>query len=183
MKLLIPLSFLNESTNLSSNIDEKQFKMHLKLAQEDLQDILGYEFYTQIETQYDPNNDTFSTANATLYENYIKDYLAWRTMFLYTGFSQSSSTPTGFRAFDDENSSVLGAIEMAALGKNIEARANNYKYRMIKYMRLQQQILSTNFPLWVDSCKAELSFAITAIRRDTVADKAISIDKTITSNE
>jgi len=37
-KLLIPLSYLNEACFLSLNIDEKKFKMVLKIAQEDLRD-------------------------------------------------------------------------------------------------------------------------------------------------
>ena len=168
---------------MSYNIDEKEFKMNLKLAQEDLEDILGYNFYDEINTQYSAQGDTLSAANSTLYESYIKDYLAWRTYSISLGLSQSKSTPTGERIFSDENSTILEDIKLASKEKNINARANRYKYKMISYMRLQQQILSTNFPLWIDDCKVEFSWGISSITRDSAEDQGISIDKAITTNE
>lgn len=183
MKLLIPLSYLTEACNLSQNIDEKAFKIHLKRAQSNLKDVLGYNFYEEISDQYDPNSDTFTAANATLYEDYIKDYLAWRTYFLYLGFSQSQSTPTGQRQFEDENSTVLEDVKLWSFEKNVKEYANFYKYELINYMRLQQENDSTAFPLWVDNCSTEISFAISSIKRDSTKDNIITIDKSITSNE
>lgn len=183
MKLLIPLSYLNEACFLSQNIDEKEFKIHLKLAQQGLEDILGYEFYQQIETQYDANSDTFTTDNATLYENYLKDYLAWRTYFKYFGFSQSKSTPTGERVFNDENSSILQDVQLFSKEKNVESIVNHYKYRIINFLRLSQKNDSTKYPLWVDNCQPQFSWGITAISRDQRKDQIISIDKATTYNE
>ena len=66
MTNLIPLSYLNEACFLSLNIDAKKFQMVLKLAQEDLQDVLGTEFYEEIVSQYP---SSLSTDNEALYED------------------------------------------------------------------------------------------------------------------
>lgn len=182
-KLLIPLAYLNEACFLSLNIDEKKFKMVLKIAQEDLRDILGGEFYEQIETQYAPANDTFSTVNATLYEDYLKDYLAWATYHRLLGFSQSESTPTGERSFTDDNSTILSEIALYSKEKNVKAMVERYRAKIINYLRLQRSILSTAFPLWVDVCDTSFAFGLSCIERDSQKDQIISINRAVTSND
>ena len=183
MKLLIPLAYLNEACFLSLNIDEKKFKMCLKIAQEDLRDILGGEFNEQIETQYAPANDTFRTASATIYEDYLKDYRAWATYYRFLGFSQSESTPTGERSFKDDNSEILADVNLYSKSQEIKAMVSRYKSRIINYLQNQQDILSTNFPLWYNSCDSDFGFGISCIARDSRNDKVISITKAVTANE
>lgn len=183
MKFLIPLTYLTEATMQSQNIDEKFFKMHLKRAQHDLEDILGPEFYEEIETQYDPNNDTFTSDNATLYEDYLKDYLAWRTYYKSLGMSQSFSTPTGEREFSEESSTVLTDIKFFSKEKTILAESNYYKNRIINFLRLEQSKDSTKYPLWDDTCKDEFGWAISSITRDSHQDAVISINRALTTNE
>ncbi len=183
MKLLIPLSYLNEACFLSLNIDEKKFKMVLKLAQEDLREILGPEFYEQIETQYSAINDTFSPANGTLYEDYLKDFLAWSTYLKHLGFSQSESTPTGERQFKDDNSEILTDLAMFGKEKNVKAQVSTYKNKIINYLRLQKSILSTNFPLWKDKCDNDFGWGISGVERDSHHDKMVSISKAVRANE
>lgn len=182
-KLLIPLAYLNEACFLSLNIDEKKFKMVLKIAQEDLRDILGGEFYAEIETQYSPLADTFTTANATLYEDYLKDFLAWATYHRYLGFSQSESTPTGERSFLDDNSTLLQDVALFNKEKNVKDMVTRYRNNIVNYLRLQRSILSTSFPLWVDTCKEDFGWGITSIARDSTADKIFSITKAVRGNE
>lgn len=182
-KLLIPLSYLNEACFLSLNIDEKKFKMCLKIAQEDLRDILTGEFYEQIETQYSPTNDTFSTANATLYEDYLKDYLAWATYYRFLGFSQSDSTPTGERQFNDDSSLILNDIALSAKEKNVKAMVSRYKDKIVNYLRLERSKNSSAFPLWIDENKEEFGWGISCIERDSVKDQLISITKATRGNE
>jgi hypothetical protein len=183
MKFLIPLSYLNEACKLSGNIDEKDYKIFLKVAQFDLSDILGQEFYEQIETQYQPANDTFTTANATLYEDYLKDYLAWSTYHRYLGFSQSQSTPTGERLFNDENSNLLVDIALAAKEKNVLGMVKMYQNRIVNYIENEQSKVSTAFPLWNGCKEGNYGFSITGIERNSYLDKTISISKAVTKNE
>lgn len=182
-KQLIPLQYLNEACYLSDNIDEKKFKMCLKIAQEDLSDILGPEFYAEIETQYAPSGDTFTTANATLYEDYLKDYLAWATYYRFLGFSQSDSTPTGEREHNDENSTILDDVKLFGKSENVRNMSERYKNKIINYLRLQQSILSTSFPLWKDRCDETFSWGVSGIERDSYKDKVISITIATRANE
>ena len=181
MKLLIPLSYLNEACFLSLNINEKKFKMVLKLAQESLRDILGAEFYEQIETQYAASGDTFSTENAALYEGYIKDFLAWQTYLFHLKFSQSDSTPTGEREFSDENSTVLADVKLFAKEKNISAQANHYRYKMINFIKLEQSKDATKYTLYNDTCKEEVSWGISSVSGKS--DAAFKITKAVRDNE
>jgi hypothetical protein len=179
MTQLIPISYLNESCFLSSNTDEKKYSICLKDAQMDLEDILGQQFYAEIETQYD--EETLTADNDTLYEDYIKDYLAWRTYFHYLKFANIEATPSGIREFSEENSTLVNDVKMYSLEKNVLEKVNRYKYRLINFLKLQQSNDSTKYPLWRDSCKEEMSFAITSV--DKKSDRMIRVNKAINFNE
>jgi len=183
MKLLIPLAYLNEACFLSLNIDEKKYKMVLKLAQEDLEDVLGGEFYSEIETQYEPSGGTFTPANETLYEDYLKDFLAWATYHRYLGFSQSESTPTGERSFNDENSTLLEDLRLHSKEKNVREMVARYKNRIINYIENEQDKVSTAFPLWKGCKKGDFSWGISGIERNSHEDKIFSINKAVIGNE
>ncbi len=183
MKILIPLAYLNEACFLSLNIDEKKYKMVLKLAQEDLSDILGGEFYEEIETQYDPNNDTFTAANATLYEDYIKDFLAWATYHRHLGFSQSESTPSGERSFLDENSTLLTDISLHSKEKNVLSMVTRYKNKLINFLELARSKDTTAYPKWIGCVRGEFGWGISGIERNSYQDKIFSINRAVIGNE
>lgn len=176
---LIPLSYLNEACFLSLNVDAKKYQMILKLAQDTLQSVLGGEFYEQIENQY--HDTSLSSPNEQLYENYIKDYLAWQTYFYYLKFANVDSTPTGIREFSDENSSVISDVKMYALEKNIMEMVNRYKYAMINYLKLEQEKDSTAFPLFDSKCDYGFNFGITSV--DKKSDALFKVNKSIITNE
>jgi hypothetical protein len=174
---ILPLSYLNEACFLSLNTDDKKYNMVLKLAQQELRDELGQEFYDQLVSQY-PN---YTGDNLALYDDYIKDYLAWLTYFKYLKFANLDATPTGIREFNDENSSVASDIKMYSLEKNVLQTANDYKYRMVNFLKESQSNDSTKYPLWENDCKEYLSFAITSV--DKNSDALIRVNKSITTNE
>lgn len=186
-KLLIPLSYINEACNLSTNIDEKKIKPHLIEAQMDLLNDLGAEFYSEIETQYAPSGDTFTPANAVLYEDYIKDFLAWTSYFYSLGFSQTDSTPTGERSFNDENSALATDIQLFSKEKNIKRLSYKFKSAMITYLKLSQYNYSrgvaTAYPYakWEDKCQEEFQFGFSAIGKEN--DDIFSVNKAVTINE
>lgn len=185
MKLLIPLDYLNQACGVTENFDERLYKIHLKEAQIELKDVLGAEFYEEIYGQYDENpaNSTFTTANATLYEDYIKDYLAWYTYFDSYGFINSQSTPTGDREFQDDNSTLISDLKQESKEKRILDKANKYKYRLINFLKIEQAKVSTAYPLYAQGCKEEFSFAISSVTRDVNRDNIITITKATRANE
>lgn len=182
MKLLIPLSYLNEACALSLNTDEKKYKMILKLAQDKLKEVIGPELYQEIEDQYDPSADTLSTDNDSLYEDYIKDFLAWQSFFYSLMFSQSASTPTGEREFIDENSLIISDIKLASREKNVLGIANDYKNKLVNFLKLEQSKDSTKYPKYTNVCSGdEFSFAISSVSKTD--DGVVSVNKSIINNE
>lgn len=177
MTYLIPLTYLNEACFLSLNEDDIKYQMALEMAQDDLQDILKSEFYTQIESQY-PN---YTGDNLALYDPYIKKYLAWQTYFNYLKFANVNATPTGIREFSDENSTIASDIKMYSLEKNVRSEADRRKYKIINYLKESQSNESSKYPLWEDDCKEYMSFAITAV--DKSSDMMIRVNKSIIDNE
>lgn len=176
---LIPLSYLNEACFLSLNEDDKKYQMVLKISQDTLKQVLGAEFYSEIETGY--NADTLSSDNDALYDPYIKDYLAWQTYMNYVGFANLNSTPTGIREFNDENSSIATDVKMYAFEKKILEKVNFYRGEMINFIKAAQANDSTKYPLWEELCREEFSFGITAA--DKKSDALFKVNKTIINNE
>ena len=179
MTLLIPISYLNDACYISGNLDEKKLKPSVEEAQEDLKDLLGPEFYEEIESQYP---SSMSAANSTLYEDYIKKWLAWQTYFYSLGFSQSDSTPTGEREYSDENSTILADVKLYSKEKNVRRRAVKFKQLLLNYLNNEQAKDATAFPLYKGKCREELSFAITSVGRGN-KDAVISVNKAIIRNE
>ena len=184
---LIPLSYINEACFLSTNIDEKKIKPHLAEAQMDLRAILGAEFYEEIETQYAPQNDTLSEANAKLYEDYIKDYLAWTAYFYSLGMSQLDSTATGERSFNDDNSALATDIQLFSKEKNIKRFAFKFKSSMIDFLKLNQYNFAAGvagayeYPKWTERCTEEFQFGISSVGREK--DEIFAVNKAVTQNE
>jgi hypothetical protein len=177
MKDLIPIAYLNDACFLSLNTDDKKYRMCLKMAQEDLQDIIGNTFYAEIESQYPK---TLSTDNSTFYEDCVKDFLAWRTYFNYLKFANVDATPTGIRTFNDENSSLASDIQMYSLEKHVRAQAEKYKYRIQTFLTEAQSGNSGRYPLYSHSCLTDMSFAITSVSGKS--DLQFRIEKSIITN-
>ena len=178
MQVIFDLAYLNTACNLSLNVTDIKYNMFVKRAQLQLKEILGPEFYEEIEGQYP---SSFTADNTTLYNSYIKDYLAWQTYFYYLKMSDAEATPTGVREFNDENSSVLSDVKKYSFEKNILDFVTVYKNQLINFLKLAQSKDSTKYPMWEDSCKEQFSFAISAI--DKSSDSLIKVNKSIITNE
>lgn len=176
---LIPLSYLNEACFLSLNVNPKKYQMLLKIAQDSFANLIGREFYEEIETQYDAN--TLSADNDAFYDPYVKDYLAWKTYFEYLGFSNSDETPTGTRKFKDDNSELLSDVELFARQRNVGTKVNFYKGELLSFLKLAQEKDSTKYPKYEQKCNEEFSFGITAVSK--ASNALFKVNKTITNNE
>ncbi len=163
MITLLEISYLTEAVMLSKNIDERKFKMSLKLAQEQLSMTLGPEFYEQIISQFSSDPPSLTADNTTLYEDYIKDFLAWQTYVEFIAFSQLDSTPTGFREHVDENSTIAQDMRFFSLSKNVRIQADNYKNKIITFLKLAQEKDSTKYPLWKACQPDTFAFGISSI--------------------
>lgn len=176
---LIPIAYLNEACFLSLNTDDKKYQMCLKLSQDTLEEVLGGEFYDEIVNEYD--TDTLTADNDSLYDPFIKDYLAWLTYFNYLKFANADSTPTGIREFSDDNSSVVSDVKMYSFEKNVRANVEFYKAKMINFLKKEKANDNTKYPLYKEQCEMAFGFAITSI--DKKSDVLIKVNKAIITNE
>lgn len=152
----------------------------MDLAQDMLKQLLGGEFYAELETQYQA--ETFSPDNDGFYENSgLKKYLAWQTYFCYLKFANVNATPTGIRTFNDEDSSIATDIQMYSLEKNVLQMLNTYKGSMLNYLKLERDKDSTKFPLYREKCHDEFSFGITSV--NNCSDIMFKVNKSIIANE
>lgn len=181
MKYLIPISYLSEACALSENIPEKKYTMVIKMAEEDLEGILGMQLFKEMKQQYD--NGNMSADNDGLYEYVVKDYLAWRTYFHHLKFSQSESTPTGERQFTDENSTILDDVKLYSKEKNVKNRADQLAGKIVTYIRQVKKNTPTAFTLFSECGVSVSGFSITSIAGNGQYRQGISIHKSISSNE
>lgn len=163
MVVLLEIAYLTEAVMLSKNIDERKFKQALKLAQEQLSMTLGPEFYEEVETQFSTSPISFTTDNSTLYENYIKDFLAWQTYAEFIPFAQLDSTPTGFRQHLDDNSTIAEDIKFFSLSKNVRLKADDYKNKIINFLKLSRERDSAKYPLWIGCQPDTFAFGISSV--------------------
>lgn len=178
---LIPIAYIQEICLISDNIDQKKIRTALEMAQEDLEDVLKREFYEQVKSQYEA--DTLTDDNTSLYDPYIKKYLAWQANFYYIGKAQFDSTATGFRNFTDENSTLISDVNLYAQEKKIRERADRHKSKMINFLNEAQANDSTKYPLWESECKDVTGIAFTAIDKDGSAAAIARINGKIINNE
>jgi hypothetical protein len=178
---LIPIAYFKEECFISDNIDERKLRSHLNDAEQDLMELLGREFFEEIQTQYNATPQTLTADNAALYEGYIKKVLAWQTYLYFLGFSNSDSTPSGEREFIDENSTVLNDVKMWSKEKNVRMKSERWRNRMINFLNESQSNDEDKYPLWEDSCKEVFSFGITAV--DKNSDAMIRVNRSIQTNE
>jgi hypothetical protein len=179
---LIPLHYLNEACFLSVNEDDKKYAMCLKMAEKDLKGILGRAFFAEIETQFTAN--AFTTDNENLYEEAIKDYLAWRTYFHYLKFANVTATPTGIRTFNDDSSSIAEDIAMYSLEKHVKEQFVNYQNEISSYIKSVRVTNKDAYPLF-DSCGGTPvnNFSITAINGCSYEQINVNVARSIFNNE
>lgn len=177
MTIIFDIGYLNEACNLSLNTSDIKYNMFIKRAQLELKELLGAEFYNQIVTEY----PTYTGDNETLYEDYIKDFLAWTTYGYYWGMADFEATPTGIREFNDDNSSILSDVKKFAGEKKILEYANFYKNQLINFIKESKANDNTKFPLWEQCEKSTYTFGITAV--DKTSDILLTVNKAIITNE
>jgi hypothetical protein len=177
---LIPLHYLNEACFLSVNEDDKKYEMCLKMAERDLKGIVGRDYYNELQAQFTAS--TFTTDNENLYEEAIKDYLAWRTYFHYLKFANVTATPTGIRTFNDDNSSLAEDIAMYSLEKHVKEQFVSYQNGITSYIKSVRCTRADAYPLF-DDCgnQPANNFSITSITGNNTSQ--IDVAKSIFNNE
>ena len=147
---LITYAYLKGETDIADNIEVKELDNCIKWAQDRLKFLLGTLFYNELYTQGTTSPTTYSTNNSSLYDPYIKQFLAWQAYEFYVSTqAQSYSSRGGYRVHIEENSEPASDGQMSTRVKMAKEQVQFYKGAMLNYIKQQQTISSANYPLYL----------------------------------
>ena len=142
--LFISETTLKSRTGMSENIDGKQLKPQIKLAQDMyLQPALGSTLYMRLQSGVEADN--LSIQETTLLNNYVTDCLIWYTMSLlpfalgYQFFSKGVLQKTS------EESNTPSRSDLELISNQYKQTAEFYKMRIIEYLRENYLLYSEYF--------------------------------------
>lgn len=163
MTKLITYQYLRKQTDISQNVDDDKLDNPILRAQDMLEFILGKAFYEEIEGQFP---SSLSSDNDSLFDPYIKKYLAWQAYEFYLIKANVYESRTGIRLYSEENSEIASETIMSNLIKDAKQWTQFYKGEMLTYIKQQQRIDSSKYPLYKDCYNKEGNgFHITAITK------------------
>lgn len=142
--LFLSETTLKSRTGMSENIDGKQLKPQIKLAQDMyVQTALGSTLYMRLQSGIEADNLTVT--ETTLLNNFVTDCLIWYTMSLlpfalgYQFFSKGVLQKTS----EESNTPSRGDLEL--ISNQYKQTAEFYKMRLIEYLRENYLLYSEYF--------------------------------------
>jgi len=137
-------ALLKSRTGMSENIDGKQLKPQIKLAQDMyVQSALGSTLYLRLQSGIEAGN--LSANERVLLDNYVTDCAVWFTMSLlpmalgYQFFSKGVLQKTS------EESNTPSRADLELISNQYKETAEFYKQRLINYLR-------ENYTLYAEVC-------------------------------
>jgi len=158
---LITYAYLKEECDIPNNIPDEELEGKIYQAQETLRMLMSDRFYQDFKTAY--VNKTMSPVYNSLYNPYIKQYVAWQANEFWIIKANFKPTRGGFRVHTEENSVIATDIQMATIIKDAKQKSQYYKELFIQFM--DNHI--TDYPLHNrcnDSKLSGNSFRITAVK-------------------
>lgn len=147
---LIDYAYMKEECDLPQNIDDADLEKKIYRAQEMLRMLMGDEFYRDFLTNYRAN--TLSSVYNSLYNPYIKQFVAWQAYEFYTKQANFKPTRSGFRVHTEDNSQPASDAQMGGIIKDANQTAQYYKQLMYDYLNGH----SSDYPLYSMSCNNNL---------------------------
>ncbi len=167
--MIISYAYFRDFNNVSDNVEDKDIKPHIFRAEQELKFIIGKEFYDQLETQYESSTGTsgFSADNLAFYDPYLIQWIAKQSYVYLLMAGNYAITRTGIRTFNEDNSSLGTDKIIGEIIKGERQQVEQYKGRMVNYLRGQQYADSSKFPLYDNDCadKFGTSFHITSVSK------------------
>lgn len=144
---LINFAYLKGEVDIPQNLDNEEFDQKIYRAQERLRMLMGDEFYQDFLSNYKAN--TFSAAYQSLYNPYVKQFVAFQTYALWVPTANYKITRSGFRVHSEEHSEAVPAAEMAIVIKDAKQNAEYYAKLLVDYIKNH----SSDFPLYDNGCR------------------------------
>lgn len=131
---IISVATVREITGLNKNVDDRKIAPFLKLAQEELEKVLGRTLYEELETAIIADDTLATEADLLALMGYLKGPLAWRT--LQRALPRMAAEPTA-NGVHTTNSTEYSSVDSRALSQQItDARtaADNGYDRLLAYI-------------------------------------------------
>jgi hypothetical protein len=159
---LITYAYLREETDIPQNIEDAEFEKKIYRAQEMLRMLIGDEFYRDFLSNYRAN--TLSAAYNSLYDPYMKQFIAWQTYEFWVKQANFKPTRSGFRVHTEENSTAATDAQMGGIIKDANQTAQYYKVLMVDFLEGHY----ADYSLYDTNCNNKLlgnGFHISAVRK------------------
>lgn len=166
MSKFINNAYFRKEVDVDNNIEDKVFDNPIKRAQETLRMILGETFYATIQTEFDAGTydpSATSSHNKTLFDPYIKQYVAWQAYEFWLAKANFNYTRSGVRVHTDESSTVASEKSMGELLRDAKQSSQFYKGLLMSFLKNNEE----NYPDY-DDCNRKTfgtGFHITSISR------------------
>lgn len=152
MSKLITAAYMKSETDLDDTVDSRALDNPIKWAMDRLRFLLGKAFYDQILTQGTVPT-SFSAENSSLFDPYIKQFLAWQAHEFYVISTTAMRKRSGLRVVKDDVDDPAPDSTINLHIKNAKDQTTFYKGELINYIIQEQDNNSSVFPLY--DCKNE----------------------------
>ena len=145
--LLITLADLQSRVKISSTLDVDDIKPYIILAQDlHLRKYLCKPFFDEIIQEY--TDDDFSTANQSLYDDYIKPALVYRSYALYLSEANLHVKNSGVRLFTEDDSQESTDSRLKSMVSRYEQTANSFE----NFLREHLEDNASTYPTYYANC-------------------------------
>lgn len=152
MSKLVTAAFVKSETDLDDSVASRALDNPIKWAMDRLRFLLGRAFYDQIVTQGTSTPTSFSAANSSLFDPYVKQFLAWQAYEFYLVGITATIKRGGLRVVKDEVDDPAPDSTVNLLIKTAKEQTNFYKGELVNYLIKEQENDSTAFPLYEQDC-------------------------------
>lgn len=162
---LITFAYMRGEVDIPQNIPKDELDFKISRAQERLRMLMGDGFYQDFLTTYKAStkNNPLTGAYASLYDPYIKQFIAHQAYVYWTLEANTKPTRSGIRVHSEENSEAASDAQMSVLLKDRKQDAEYYARLLTDYMDNH----ASDFPLYNSKCGRSTgnAFHISAVRR------------------
>lgn len=162
---LITFAYMRGEVDLPQNIPTEEFDGKIKRAQERLRMLMGDGFYQNFLSAYNASTkqSPLSSVYASLYDPYIKQFIAHQAYVYWTLEANTKPTRSGIRVHSEDNSEAASDAQMSVLLKDRKQNAEYYANLLVDYMDNH----ASDLPLYESKCRTRTtnSFHISAVRR------------------
>jgi hypothetical protein len=146
--LFISQEDFKDRVNLSDNVLSKYIIPSIALVQDrHIRKILCNDFYNELIEQLE--DDTVTTANQTLIDDYIKPAMVYRSYARYVATANVFSSASGMRKYLEQDSEPATSADLASIIGQAESDALFYERELYEFLEDNED----DYPTYRDNCK------------------------------